>query len=958
MILDRLPDLGITGITHHSNTLDDSSVDKVRGLFGGKQVPKKRDYSSTNKLLDRVRKSRHMRPSTIQPLPVRETKASEPPSISSTATRKSAFRPPFVLKVPLAKKKTESREVVEENGQPTEDVQGTVPVIPVAAPSLIQEPELGKEFLGTASDVTQYPETDTKPEPPVNVDMGPEVQRPVINQSPGLPPVPHALPTVPEQQPKVLRALPRSPIKPTPAEPSTPQYRPIFPPGPPRDTLPNHPIGIRKNRLRPPVASPTSSRQTPGQPLVDPGRKFPRSGGPTNSMTPGQPQPFERSYGDRPQFGTRFRPSPAGGDFGRGRPPSPAGPGPKRPPSGGRRPTRPQHARDMETAISEGKIRAPQRVQEPVIAVNTEIFAADGTTIKELAEKLGIKAKLIAQSLFEKGQRVTINQPLDLDHIKEISIHFGATATELTFEEETVLDLGQDEGVMDIEPRAPVVTVMGHVDHGKTSLLDAIRTTNVASREAGGITQAIGAYQVEKDGKRIVFIDTPGHEAFTKMRAQGASVTDIVILVVAADDGVMPQTLEAIDHAKAAKAPIIVAVNKIDVAKADPERVSQQLSDRGLVPEDWGGDTIFCKVSAQTHEGIENLLEMVSLVAELKELKSNPSRSAIGVVLESKLDRGKGPVATLLTQNGTLHVGDTFVVGSVLGRVRAMMDDRGKRVKEAGPSSAVVVLGLDDLPEPGDQLSVISDTDRAKKIVDYREKKEREQAITKTSRLSLEQFREQIASGNIKELPIILKADMQGSTIVLRDTLAKLTSDKVKVRVIHAGVGAVKESDILLAMTAGAVVVGFNVRPERSASALATKEGIDIRLHTVIYELVDELKKSLAGLLDPIHKEEFLGRAKVLEIFHITNVGTVAGCKLEEGIALSSASARLVRDKVVVHTGKLDSLKRFKDDVKEVQAGQECGIRFARYNDVKQSDEIELFKIVEVAQDINDLIPV
>ena len=608
--------------------------------------------------------------------------------------------------------------------------------------------------------------------------------------------------------------------------------------------------------------------------------------------------------------------------------------------------------------MHEKKILQRKRKAEPPKAVNTEIFASDGTTVKELAEKLGIKAAQIIKVLVEKGQFATINQPLELDRIKEIAGFFGATADELSFEDETLLDVDQADGPEDVELRPPVVTVMGHVDHGKTSLLDAVRSSNVAGREAGGITQAIGAYHVVREGKRIVFIDTPGHEAFTKMRAHGASVTDVVVLVVAADDGVMPQTVEAIDHAKEAKVPIIVAVNKMDLPKADPERVQQQLSDRGLVPEAWGGETIFCSVSAKEHEGIDHLLDMINLVSEVRELKANPSRSAIGVVLEAKLDRGKGPIATVLTQNGTLRVGDTFVVGSVLGRVRALMDDSGSKVKEAGPSSAVVVLGLDDLPEPGDQLSVIADTDRAKKIVEYREEKARQQAMTQTARLSLEQFQEQLAEGRAKELPIILKSDNQGSATVLRDTLAKLTSDKVRVRVIHTGVGAVKESDILLAITAGAVVVGFNVRPERSAAALADHESVDIRLHTVIYELVDELKLAMAGLLEPIRKEEFLGRAKVLEIFHITNVGTVAGCMLEEGVAQANASARLLRDNVVVHTGSLDSLRRFKDDVKEVRAGQECGMHFERYNDIKKDDEIEVFKTVEIAQDINELITV
>ncbi len=641
---------------------------------------------------------------------------------------------------------------------------------------------------------------------------------------------------------------------------------------------------------------------------------------------------------------------PPGAPPGRG--PGKGGPGQRR-----QRPPAQQRKRDLE-ALAESKLIQRKRKVEVPKAVNSEIFASDGTTVKEVSEKLGIKASQVIKYLVEQGQFATINQPMELESIKAIATYFGSSATELTLEEEAVLDIDQEETLEDIEIRPPVVTVMGHVDHGKTSLLDAIRTTNVAAREAGGITQAIGAYHVVKDDKRIVFIDTPGHEAFTKMRAHGASVTDIVVLVVAADDGVMPQTIEAIDHAKAANVPIIVAVNKIDVPKAQPDRVQQQLSDRGLVSEDWGGDTIFCQVSAKTHDGIDHLLEMINLVADIREFKSNPARSAVGVVLEAKLDRGMGPVATVLTQNGTLHVGDTFVVGSVLGKVRALMDDRGKKVKEAGPSSAVVVLGLGDLAEPGDQLSVISDTERAKKIVAYREEKAREQEMAQTARLSLEQFQEQLVAGRAKELAIILKADLQGSATVLQDTLAKLTSDKVKVRVIHSGVGAIKESDILLAITASAIVVGFNVRPERSAAALAEREGIDIRLHTVIYELVDELKRALAGLLEPIRKEEFLGRARVLEVFNITNVGTVAGCLLEEGVAHSNASARLLRDNVVVHTGRLDSLRRFKQDVKEVRAGQECGMHIERYNDVKKSDEIEIFKTVEIAQDINELIPV
>ncbi len=758
-------------------------------------------------------------------------------------------------------------------------------------------------------------------------------------------------------QPKQSVARPKTPAEPLPrparlmAIPGVPQ--PARPPS--KSTRPNLPA----RPIRPPgLAKPG---MTPGGPA---GKGRFSSGFParSNILVPGQPivprrvkaTPIPGVPAPTPGAPVGYRPRPG---LRPGMPGRPLGPGrPGRP--GFRRPRPPQRRkRDLE-ALRESKFQKRKRKTEIPKAANTDIFAADGATVKEVAEKLGIKANQIIRSLVDKGQFANINQPLELERIKQIAAYFGATATELTFEEEAVLDIEQEEVVEDIETRSPVVTIMGHVDHGKTSLLDAIRSSNVAAREAGGITQAIGAYHVVKDGKRIVFIDTPGHEAFTKMRAHGASVTDIVVLVVAADDGVMPQTIEAIDHAKEANVPIIVAVNKIDLPKSEPDRVKQQLSDRGLVPEEWGGETIFCSVSAKTQEGIDNLLEMMNLVADVRELKANPARSAIGVVIEAKLDRGKGPVATVLTQNGTLRVGDTFVVGAVLGKVRALMDDRGKQVTQAGPSSAVVVLGLSKIPEPGDQLSVVANSDRAKKIVDFREEKLREQAMARTARKSLEQFQEQLAAGHVKELPLIVKSDFQGSATVLQDTLAKLTSDKVKVRVIHSGVGAIKEYDITLAIASQAIVVGFNVRPERSAAALADREGIDIRLHTVIYELVNELKKALAGLLEPIRKEEFLGRASVLEVFNITNVGTVAGCVLEEGLAQSNASARLLRDNVVVHTGRLASLKRFKDDVKEVRAGQECGMHFERYNDVKKGDEIELFKTIELKQDINELIPV
>ena len=624
----------------------------------------------------------------------------------------------------------------------------------------------------------------------------------------------------------------------------------------------------------------------------------------------------------------------------------------------GRRPPRPSHRRtprDREADREAKILRAQAKARSDAAmlkAVNTEIVVSDGMTVKDLAEKLGIKANIVIKLLVDRGLFATINQPLDMPTIGDLCEKFGATSTEISFEEESMIEVEEAEAVGDLQPRAPVVTVMGHVDHGKTSLLDAMREANVAEREAGGITQAVGAYHVDHEGRRIVFIDTPGHEAFTRMRSRGAQCTDIVVLVVAADDGVMPQTVEAMDHAKSAGVPILVAINKMDKPDANPERVKQQLADRGLLPEDWGGDTVMVPVSATTKENLDQLLEMILLVSDLKEPKANPDRPAVGTVLEAKLDRGQGPVATVLVQNGTLKTGDYFVVGAVFGRVRAMIDDSGQNVKEAPPSSAVVVLGLNALPDPGDSFQVVTDTERARKIVDFREDRAREQALAKSSRLALEQFQEQLRAGEIKELPVVLKADVQGSMEVLRDTLNKLSNEKVKVRFIHTGVGAISESDVLLATAANAVIIGFSVRPERSAAVLADREGIDIRLHTVIYELIDEIKKAMTGLLDPLIKETLTGRADVLDTFHVSKVGTVAGCLVLDGRVASGSEVRLLRDNVVIYTGRLSSLKRFKDDASEVRSGQECGMGIENFNDVKKGDVIEAFVSEKVAQEV------
>ena len=617
-----------------------------------------------------------------------------------------------------------------------------------------------------------------------------------------------------------------------------------------------------------------------------------------------------------------------------------------------KRPARPQRDRILE---QEEKILRPAQKRATVSGpppINREITISEGITVKELSEKLDVKASLVIKKLVDRNIFATINQTLDAKLADEISREFGASTSTVTYEEEAMHDVSVAEEEKDLQKRAPVVTIMGHVDHGKTSLLDAIREANVAAREAGGITQHIGAYYVEKDGRKIVFIDTPGHEAFTRMRARGARVTDIVVLVVAADDGVMPQTLEAIDHARAAKVPIIVAINKIDKPEAQPERIKQQLSDRGLLAEDWGGDTVMVPVSAKQKTNLDLLLEMILLVADLQDLKANPNRPATGSVLEAKLDRGRGPVATVLVRNGTLRVGDFFICGAVFGKVRAMLNDRGVQVREAEPSTPVEVLGLESLPEAGDDFQVVTDTAKAKQIVLYREAKAREASMAKSSRLTLEQLQKQLATGEVKELPIILKADVGGSADVLSETLPKLSNEKVKIRVLRSGVGAINESDVLLASASNAIIIGFNVRPERNAAALAEQEKVDIRLHTVIYNLTDEIKRAMAGLLEPVFREVYRGKAEVRETFRISKVGTVAGCVVQDGHLTRDSEVRLLRDNVVVYTGKISSLRRFKDDVSEVRAGMECGITIENFGDIKQGDVIEAFVTERVANEV------
>ena len=607
-------------------------------------------------------------------------------------------------------------------------------------------------------------------------------------------------------------------------------------------------------------------------------------------------------------------------------------------------------AAEVETPVAE----APEAEPQPAEVVKEPegpavITVSDSVTVRDLSEKLGVKSKVLIKELFSRGVMATINRSLDRDTIQQLCDIFDAQVEFVSEQEALVREEHVVERPEDVQARAPVVTVMGHVDHGKTSLLDAIRESRVAASEAGGITQHIGAYHVSVDDHKIVFLDTPGHEAFTLMRARGAQVTDIVVLVVAADDGVMPQTLEAMDHAKAADVPIVVAVNKMDRPDARPDRVKQQLADRGLTPEDWGGDTVMVEVSALAQTNLDLLLEMILLVADLTERTANPQKPAVAVVLEAQLDRGRGPVATALIQDGTLRVGDSFVAGTAYGKVRAMFDDRGQPVVEAGPSSAVEVLGLHDLPQAGDSFQVLASAAKSRDIAGQRRQEQRRKDLARSGPMGLEKLFAQMATKEVKELDLIIKADGRGSVEVLEGSLRKLSGEKVRIKIVHSGVGAISESDVLLAAASQALVVGFNVRPERNAQMTAEREQVELRMYTVIYELIEEIQQAMLGLLEPTIRERLVGRAEVRDTFRVAKFGTIAGCFILDGSVARNSMIRLVRDGAVIHEGRTASLRRFRDDVNEVRSGYECGISIANYQDIKVGDVIEAFVKESVA---------
>lgn len=572
-------------------------------------------------------------------------------------------------------------------------------------------------------------------------------------------------------------------------------------------------------------------------------------------------------------------------------------------------------------------------------------------TVKELSEKLKKPYTEVIKELIFMGVMAAVNQEIDFETAQKVSKKFGMEVVKKKENITGVQPLYEEDDYnssKDTVKRPPVVTVMGHVDHGKTSLLDAIRKSNVIATEAGGITQHIGAYTVNINNEKITFLDTPGHAAFTAMRARGAQITDIVVLVVAADDGVMPQTIEAINHCKAAKVPIIVAINKIDKPGCNLERVKQELTEYGLVAEDWGGDTICVPVSAHTKQGINDLLEMILLTAEMLELKANPARNAKGTVIEAELDKGRGPVASLLVQNGTLKVGDSILVGSTYGRIRAMFDDKGKKIKSAGPSIPVEVLGLSDVPDAGDRFMAVKDEKEARDMANKKKEKLRDEYLQSTHKVSLEDLYNQIKEGKVKELSIIIKADVQGSVEALKQSLEKLSTDEVKVRVIHGAVGAITETDVTLANASNAIIIGFNVRPDTNAAIQAEKDLVDIKTYRIIYNAIDDVKAAMLGMLEPDYKENVLGRAEIRQLYKISNVGTVAGCYVSDGKITRNSKVRVIRDGVILADGELASLKRFKDDVKEVASGYECGLRIENFNDLKEKDIVEAYVMQEV----------
>src|SRR5450631_604314 len=957
-ILDTLTTVGVTEKKTHSSSLEDHEADLVRkhlrgrsdaapssarpssrAAHGEEEIKTKIDLSHISRPGDVLRAITQQKGTAEHPAPRPAVK----PPVTTTAAVEARAEAPAAAKLPKA---------VPPKPTGEGPAHGSASAPP--APRMVTPASVAATYRPPT--VVVIPPRVPVP-PPAAVSSATNTAAPVIAVPPrATAPASQASSAPPAAQPpahsNVTQMQAAAPAKP--AAPMAPPPRMIMPQTGPRPVY-KAPLPVPGAPAPGAASRPVPGRPVPGQPI------FQRTARP---LAPGQSRPPLRPGERRPMHPTRVAPAgsrPLGVGPGAGM----ASPGPTRPGSRPGGPARRPGQRYVPRGVKEGPMKG--YTPPPRMSINTEpapitrnITITEGISVKDLAEKLGIRAKDVIARLVVRGVFATINQTLDAELASEMARFFGADTEVITFEEQAAKDTTEatessEEGAEAV-PRPPVVTIMGHVDHGKTTLLDSIRSTNVAGGEAGGITQHIGAYKVtilDKNspayGREIVFLDTPGHEAFTRMRSRGAKATDIVVLVTAADDGVMPQTVEAIDHAHAAEVPIIVAVNKIDKPGALPERVKKQLADRGLVPEEWGGNTVFVDVSAKQKTNLNLLMEMICLVADLQDLKATPERPASGVVLEAKLDRGRGPVATVLVQNGTLRNSDNFVVGNVYGKIRAMFDDRGKPLKEAPPSTPVEIIGLEGLPQAGDQFVVVTDREKARDISEYRGQKAREATLAKSSRVSLEGLAEQLKTAGMKELNVILKADVQGSVEVLGDLLGRLSNDKVRLKLLRSGIGAITETDVLLASASNAVIIGFNVRPERKAQELADQEKVDIRLHSIIYELQDEIKRAMTGLLEPTIKETYQGRAEVQETFRIPKVGTIAGCRVSDGLIKRDSEVRLLRDNVVVFKGKVASLRRFKDDASQVTSGMECGISISNYGDIKAGDVIEAFLTERIA---------
>jgi len=960
-ILDVLPKVGVTEKKTHSSSLEIDEAERVRKHFAGQGgTGAARDGGSRSvepEIKTKIDLSHISKPGDVANLLRRKAEVSSAPLPKPPI----AVPPVAVPKPPVPAAARPASPAATPEPPPRRVIKPDTSV----RPSFAAPPPAPPKVVAPAAEAAVRPVTEA----PASLKVAsPVVHAPVATAPPAE--------TQPAPPPQVQVTPPAAAASGSIASASQ-QQRAQTPPAPIRRLITPQ-TGPRPVYTAPPSAARPAS--TPGaQGSPQPGQRpggMPVRGQPIFQRRPGMGQ---TQLGQRPSLppGARrpmhpTRQAPGGRPMGMGAPGLAPPPPPGTRPSGrpGAPPRRPGQ-RYVPRGVKEGPMKGftpPPRFSTPIsnepLPITRSITITEGISVKELAERLEVRAKEIIARLLARGVFATVNQTLDAELAKDMARHFGADTEVISFEEQMSKDMDAGISTTDgletaVVTRPPVVTIMGHVDHGKTSLLDAIRETNVAAGEAGGITQHIGAYKVKitkEDspafGREIVFLDTPGHEAFTRMRARGAKVTDIVVIVVAADDGVMPQTLEAIDHATAAKVPLIFAVNKIDKPGALPDRVKKQLGDRGYVPEEWGGKYVFVDVSAKQKTNLNLLMEMICLVADLQELKASPDRPASGAVLEAKLDRGRGAVATVLIQNGTLRTGDTFIVGNTFGKVRAMFDDRGSVVEAAPPATPVEILGLEGIPEAGDTFTAVADREKAKNIASYREQKAREAQLAKSSRVTLEGLAEQIKTAGIKELPIILKGDVQGSVEVLADSLQKLSNEQVRIRVLRSGVGAITESDVLLASASNAIIIGFNVRPERKAQELAEQENVEIRLHSIIYELQDEIRKAMAGLLEPVFKETYLGRAEVRETFRVPKVGTIAGCYVQDGTIKRDAEVRLLRDNVVVFKGRVGSLRRFKDDVSEVRNGMECGIGIAGYGDIKIGDVIEAFSTQKVAGEL------